>query len=283
MVGADSPVTIAANISSDQPLTSVTVYLDGNRIDTEGGGRSETQQAFFTSRQLSAGQHAVRAVATDEGGETGKVSWQFTVRMTSPTPAAKPTLTNLTPAPGATVAGTEPVTIAANVVAAQPLASTQVYLDGLPDERAGDLDGLLDAWRAEREKQRERLVAYLDGKRYRRFVERTKELLDGPVEALAPQNLLTPRPQRVAQVLPGVPAVLRPGGDLVALVKPQFEAGREEVGRKGIVRDPAVHERVVERVTQAAAGHGLVRAGLVPSPITGAEGNVEFLLHLRRP
>jgi CHAD domain-containing protein len=81
---------------------------------------------------------------------------------------------------------------------------TQVYLDGLSDERAGDLDGLLDAWHAEREKQREHLVTYLDGKRYRKFVERTTELLEGPVEALAPQNIVTPRPQRVAQVLPGV-------------------------------------------------------------------------------
>jgi CHAD domain-containing protein len=81
---------------------------------------------------------------------------------------------------------------------------TQVYLDGLPDERAGDLDGLLEAWKAERDRQREHLVAYLDGKRYRRFVERTTELLDGPAEALAPRNIVTPRPQRVAQVLPGV-------------------------------------------------------------------------------
>ena len=81
---------------------------------------------------------------------------------------------------------------------------TQVYLDGLPDERAGDLDGLLEAWKAERDKQRGHLVAYLDGKRYRRFVTATTELLDGPVEALAPQNIVTPRPQRVAQVLPGV-------------------------------------------------------------------------------
>ena len=81
---------------------------------------------------------------------------------------------------------------------------TQVYLDGLADERAGDLDGLLDAWKAERDKQRERLVKYLDGERYRRFVQRTTELLEGPIEALAPQNIVTPRPQRVAQVLPGV-------------------------------------------------------------------------------
>jgi 23S rRNA (cytidine1920-2'-O)/16S rRNA (cytidine1409-2'-O)-methyltransferase len=85
----------------------------------------------------------------------------------------------------------------------------------------------------------------------------------------------------LTQVLPQVPPLLRPDADIVALVKPQFEAGREEVGRKGIVRDPAVHERVVERVTQAAAGLGLERAGLTPSPIKGAEGNVEFLAHFR--
>lgn len=81
---------------------------------------------------------------------------------------------------------------------------TQVYLDGLPDEQAGDLDGLLEAWKAERDRQREHLVAYLDGKGYRRFVQRTQELLEGPVEALAPRSMVALRPQRVAQVLPGV-------------------------------------------------------------------------------
>ena len=81
---------------------------------------------------------------------------------------------------------------------------TQVYLDGLPDHRAGDLDGLLAAWKVERDLQREHLVTYLDGRRYRAFVEKTTELLDGPVEALAPQEVTGPRPQRVAQVLPGV-------------------------------------------------------------------------------
>ncbi len=81
---------------------------------------------------------------------------------------------------------------------------TQVYLDGLPDERAGDLDGLLEAWKAARDKQREVLVEYLDSRRYRRFVTRTQELLDAPVEALAPRDVIAPRPQRVAQVLPGV-------------------------------------------------------------------------------
>jgi 23S rRNA (cytidine1920-2'-O)/16S rRNA (cytidine1409-2'-O)-methyltransferase len=75
--------------------------------------------------------------------------------------------------------------------------------------------------------------------------------------------------------------VLRTGADVIALVKPQFEAGRDEVGRKGIVRDPDVHARVLERVTTAAAGVGLVRLAMTPSPITGAEGNQEFLLHLK--
>jgi 23S rRNA (cytidine1920-2'-O)/16S rRNA (cytidine1409-2'-O)-methyltransferase len=85
----------------------------------------------------------------------------------------------------------------------------------------------------------------------------------------------------LALVLPQVPPLLRPGADVVALVKPQFEAGRQEVGRKGIVRDPGVHERAIERVTLSAAAAGLARAGLTPSPITGAEGNIEFLMHLR--
>jgi 23S rRNA (cytidine1920-2'-O)/16S rRNA (cytidine1409-2'-O)-methyltransferase len=66
----------------------------------------------------------------------------------------------------------------------------------------------------------------------------------------------------------------------VALVKPQFEAGRDEV-RKGIIRDPAVHDRVLAEVTAAGAEVGLTRVGSTPSPITGQKGNVEFLLHLR--
>jgi 23S rRNA (cytidine1920-2'-O)/16S rRNA (cytidine1409-2'-O)-methyltransferase len=82
------------------------------------------------------------------------------------------------------------------------------------------------------------------------------------------------------QILPAVAAVLRPGADVVALVKPQFEAGREEV-HKGIIRDPAVHDRVLAEVTAAGAEVGLTRVGSTPSPITGQKGNVEFLLHLR--
>ncbi|MGE0042191.1 MAG: TlyA family rRNA (cytidine-2'-O)-methyltransferase [Vicinamibacterales bacterium] len=83
-------------------------------------------------------------------------------------------------------------------------------------------------------------------------------------------------------ILPVLPALLAPGADVVALVKPQFEAGRREVGKRGLVRDPEVQARVVAEITDAAAAVGLARVGLEPSPITGAQGNQEFLLHLRR-
>jgi 23S rRNA (cytidine1920-2'-O)/16S rRNA (cytidine1409-2'-O)-methyltransferase len=81
-------------------------------------------------------------------------------------------------------------------------------------------------------------------------------------------------------ILPVVPGLLAPGGDVIALVKPQFEAGREDVGRGGLVRDPEIHARVIDEVTTAAAAVGLSRVNLIESPITGAEGNREFLLHL---
>lgn len=81
-------------------------------------------------------------------------------------------------------------------------------------------------------------------------------------------------------ILPVVPALLAPGGHVVALVKPQFEAGRSDVGRGGLVKDPAVHERVIDEVTAAAATVGLTRVAVTESPITGAEGNREFLMHL---
>jgi len=78
-----------------------------------------------------------------------------------------------------------------------------------------------------------------------------------------------------------LPVLLRPDGNLVALVKPQFEAGRAEVRRGGLVTDPEVHTRVVADVATAAAEVGLARIAMTPSPITGVEGNREFFLHLR--
>jgi 23S rRNA (cytidine1920-2'-O)/16S rRNA (cytidine1409-2'-O)-methyltransferase len=86
----------------------------------------------------------------------------------------------------------------------------------------------------------------------------------------------------VRQVLPAIAPLLASGGDLVVLVKPQFEAGREEVGKGGLVRDAAVHARVVEDVAAVADALGLTRIAMTESPITGTEGNREFFLHLRR-
>ncbi|MEO6835129.1 MAG: TlyA family RNA methyltransferase [Candidatus Tumulicola sp.] len=77
-------------------------------------------------------------------------------------------------------------------------------------------------------------------------------------------------------------AYLRPGGATVALVKPQFEAGRERLGGGGVVRDPAVHRAVLHEVRDALASLGIVATALVASPLLGPAGNREFLLELRR-
>jgi 23S rRNA (cytidine1920-2'-O)/16S rRNA (cytidine1409-2'-O)-methyltransferase len=82
-------------------------------------------------------------------------------------------------------------------------------------------------------------------------------------------------------ILPVVPLRLAPGADVVALVKPQFEAGRREVGAGGLVRDESIHARVVAEIRAAAAAVGLSPVADTPSPIAGATGNREFLLHLR--
>ncbi|MBB3981781.1 23S rRNA (cytidine1920-2'-O)/16S rRNA (cytidine1409-2'-O)-methyltransferase [Sphingobium fontiphilum] len=76
-------------------------------------------------------------------------------------------------------------------------------------------------------------------------------------------------------------AFARPGALLVALIKPQFEAGREEVGKGGVVRDPAVHQRVCASVSHWVEAGGWMVQGIVPSPITGPQGNVEFLIAAR--
>ena len=80
------------------------------------------------------------------------------------------------------------------------------------------------------------------------------------------------------KVLPAVVGLLKRGGRAVVLVKPQFEVGRGEVGKGGVVRDAAQHARVVEEVNGAARALGLAVAGVVESPILGAEGNKEFLV-----
>jgi 23S rRNA (cytidine1920-2'-O)/16S rRNA (cytidine1409-2'-O)-methyltransferase len=82
----------------------------------------------------------------------------------------------------------------------------------------------------------------------------------------------------LAKVLQAALKLAKPGAKLVALIKPQFEAGREEVGKGGVVRDPAVHERVCADAAEWVTSQGWTVIGITPSPITGPEGNVEFLL-----
>lgn len=83
-------------------------------------------------------------------------------------------------------------------------------------------------------------------------------------------------------ILPVLYPLLQPQSDVVALVKPQFEAGRGQVGKKGVVRDPKVHEEVLKKTTSMAVALGYHIKGLSYSPITGGEGNIEFLLILSK-
>jgi 23S rRNA (cytidine1920-2'-O)/16S rRNA (cytidine1409-2'-O)-methyltransferase len=85
----------------------------------------------------------------------------------------------------------------------------------------------------------------------------------------------------VEKVIPSVAQLLKDGGCLVVLLKPQFEAQRSEVGKGGIVKKPLVHARVLGRFIAWVTGHGFRLGGLVASPILGAEGNMEFFLLLR--
>ncbi|OBZ18932.1 RNA methyltransferase [Bacillus sp. FJAT-27264] len=82
-------------------------------------------------------------------------------------------------------------------------------------------------------------------------------------------------------ILPPLMALLKRPADIAALIKPQFEAGREKVGKSGVVREPAVHKEVLVNVLSMAAGLGYSLQNLTFSPITGGEGNVEFLAHWR--
>ena len=86
----------------------------------------------------------------------------------------------------------------------------------------------------------------------------------------------------LAKVLERPLSFAKPGARLMALIKPQFEAGREEVGKGGVVRDPAVHARVCDEVSGWLAGTGWRVEGIAQSPITGPEGNIEFLIAAHR-
>lgn len=82
------------------------------------------------------------------------------------------------------------------------------------------------------------------------------------------------------KVLPAVRKIIKDDGFVIALIKPQFEAGKENVGKKGVVRDPKVHESVINNVIACAQNEGFGIAGLDFSPIKGPEGNIEYLLYL---
>ncbi|MEZ5424731.1 MAG: TlyA family RNA methyltransferase [Pyrinomonadaceae bacterium] len=82
----------------------------------------------------------------------------------------------------------------------------------------------------------------------------------------------------VTKILPALVPLLEPGGKIIALIKPQFEVGKGEVGKGGIVRDPEKHEKVIAEVNRFARGIGLNGPGVIDSPILGAGGNKEFLV-----
>ncbi len=106
---------------------------------------------------------------------------------------------------------------------------------------------------------------------------------------LQPERLTKGRPDLAAidvsfislsRILPNLKNLLQPGGEVIALVKPQFEADREQVGEKGVVKDPEIHRKVLSKFVDLAHHEGFQVMGLAPSPIQGAEGNIEFLGYL---
>jgi 23S rRNA (cytidine1920-2'-O)/16S rRNA (cytidine1409-2'-O)-methyltransferase len=102
----------------------------------------------------------------------------------------------------------------------------------------------------------------------------------GPVDLIVADLSFISLTRAIAPLL----RVALPGADLVLLVKPQFEAGREEVGRgKGVITDPAVHARVRDEIAAALQASGCTVLGWVDSPITGGSGNREFLVHAVAP
>ena len=107
-----------------------------------------------------------------------------------------------------------------------------------------------------------------------------EDLGDGPAPSFASVDVSF---IGLDKILPAAMQILTPGAEMVCLIKPQFEAGRDKVGKKGVVRDRKVHEEVVRDVTAMAAGLGFEVLGLDYSPIRGPEGNIEYLMHLKKP
>ena len=106
-----------------------------------------------------------------------------------------------------------------------------------------------------------------------------EDLGEGPVPSFASVDVSF---IGLDKILPAAHAILEPGGEMVCLIKPQFEAGRDKVGKKGVVRDKKVHEEVVRDVTSMAVGLGFDLLGLDYSPIRGPEGNIEYLMYIKK-
>jgi 23S rRNA (cytidine1920-2'-O)/16S rRNA (cytidine1409-2'-O)-methyltransferase len=115
-------------------------------------------------------------------------------------------------------------------------------------------------------------------------VERTNIRAADPQELGAPFDLCVVDVSFISlrTVMPHLAALVSDTGRIVALVKPQFEAGKGRVGKKGVVRDAAVHEDVLQGAVDAVQAHGFICAGLTFSPIKGPEGNIEFWIHAAR-
>lgn len=114
-------------------------------------------------------------------------------------------------------------------------------------------------------------------------VERTNARELAPLEPSADLGVVDVSFISLTAVLPAVVASMRPGGDILALVKPQFEAGREQVGRGGVVRDERVHASTVASVATWAIERDLRVRGVLRSPLLGPKGNREFFVWLRTP
>lgn len=111
-----------------------------------------------------------------------------------------------------------------------------------------------------------------------RYVTSDDERIQGPIDfASIDVSFIS-----LTKVLLPVRELLKANGEIVCLVKPQFEAGREQVGKKGVVRDQGVHLQVIEKITEFAKENGFWLLHLDYSPIKGPEGNIEYLLHLRK-
>lgn len=111
-----------------------------------------------------------------------------------------------------------------------------------------------------------------------RYVTLEDERIDGPIDfASIDVSFIS-----LTKVLSPVKNLLKEGAEVVCLIKPQFEAGREQVGKKGVVRDQKVHLQVIEMITEFAISIGFQLLHLDFSPIKGPEGNIEYLLHMRK-